>query len=157
MSNKRRIVFATLTIVWCYIIYSFSGATGEESQGTSMGIVKVFVDSFFPFVKDEQSINFLNFIIRKAAHMTEYAVLFLFGYNFTKTFNISKLKTYLYTFVFSVIYAAFDEFHQLFVGGRSGSIEDVGIDSLGVICMMMLIVFCEKIIKNIKEKRVKNV
>ena len=94
MSNKRRIVFATLTIVWCYIIYSFSGATGEESQGTSMGIVKVFVDSFFPFVEDEQTVNFLNFIIRKAAHMTEYAVLFLFGYSFTKTFNISKLKIY---------------------------------------------------------------
>ena len=64
MSNKRRIVFATLTIVWCYIIYSFSGATGEESQGTSMGIVKVFVDSFFPFVEDEQTVNFLNFIIK---------------------------------------------------------------------------------------------
>ena len=122
MSNKRRIIFAILTFIWCYIIYSFSGATGEESQGTSMGIVKVFVDSFFPFVKNEQTINFLNFIIRKAAHMTEYAVLFLFGYNFAKTFNISKLKTYLYPFVFSVIYAAFDEFHQLFVGGRSGSI-----------------------------------
>lgn len=38
MSNKRRIIFAILTIIWCYVIYSFSGATGEESQGTSMGI-----------------------------------------------------------------------------------------------------------------------
>lgn len=39
--------------------------------------------------------------------------------------------TALTAFAFSALYAASDEFHQLFVPGRAGLLSDVGIDSCG--------------------------
>ena len=39
-----------------------------------------------------------------------------------------------YAFVFSVFYAATDEYHQTFIQGRSGSLRDVLIDSIGIFC-----------------------
>ena len=40
-------------------------------------------------------------------------------------------KTGILSFLFSVIYASSDEFHQTFVSGRDGNIIDVLIDSSG--------------------------
>ena len=42
-------------------------------------------------------------------------------------------KTGILSFLFSVIYALSDEFHQTFVPGRDGNIVDVLIDSSGAL------------------------
>ena len=42
-------------------------------------------------------------------------------------------KTGILSFLFSVIYALSDEFHQSFVPGRDGNIVDVLIDSSGAL------------------------
>ena len=48
--------------------------------------------------------------------------------------NIKDLKkTGILSFLFSVIYAFSDEFHQTFVPGRDGNIVDVLIDSSGAL------------------------
>jgi VanZ family protein len=65
-------------------------------------------------------------ILRKAAHMTEYGLLWFLwwralGYG-------SKLPAV----AIAVAYAATDEFHQHFVQGRHGAPIDVLIDSIGI-------------------------
>lgn len=77
--------------------------------------------------------------VRKAAHMTEYAILAVSVF-FALTFwtNTEKML-YFFTVVISCVYAASDEFHQLFVPGRSGMPSDVLVDSLGVLAAVIVI------------------
>lgn len=87
-----------------------------------------------------------QFIVRKAAHFTEYLVL-----GSCLTVNFFDLKTgmalsrserklirdfiaghpQLSAWIAGTLYAASDEFHQLFVEGRTCAFRDVCIDSAG--------------------------
>jgi VanZ family protein len=72
-----------------------------------------------------------DLILRKAAHMTEYALLtFLWWRALNGTARTPKRALAL-AFAISVAYAATDEFHQTFVTGRHGSPLDVLIDATG--------------------------
>jgi VanZ family protein len=62
-------------------------------------------------------------VLRKGAHMTEYAVL--------AVLLVRATGSYAWAFALAVAYAATDEVHQLFVRGRHGSPIDVGIDAVG--------------------------
>lgn len=104
--------------------------------------------------------NWLDFILRKLAHMTEYAALaflawrafacaketeFPEGNSVSKT--VSKIPRFLiYAIIFSFIFSASDEYHQTFVDGRVGSPVDVLIDSIGIIIAGIMI-WRRKIIK----------
>jgi len=76
----------------------------------------------------------IDLILRKLAHIGEYAVLMIL---FTRLF-IHKLsdmplsRILAYAAIFSLLYAVSDEFHQLFVEGREGTLRDIGIDSVGI-------------------------
>lgn len=75
-----------------------------------------------------------DFILRKMAHITEYFIFTFFLYNaFKNTFNLNALLLFVYPAVIAVLYAASDEYHQLFVSGRVGSPKDVLIDTIGVL------------------------
>jgi VanZ family protein len=64
-------------------------------------------------------------ILRKGAHVTEYAILGLL--------LVRALGRELPAFLIGVAYAITDELHQHFVGGRHSSPIDVAIDSTGVL------------------------
>jgi VanZ family protein len=66
-----------------------------------------------------------DYVLRKGAHMTEYAILAVLLVRATGSFR--------WAFAFSVAYAASDEVHQLFVRGRHGSPVDVAIDAVGAL------------------------
>lgn len=79
----------------------------------------------------------LNFIILKASHMIGYAVLYfllfraLYSTKHKKKIDESLMQAAL----FAVLYSASDELHQLFVPTRSGHLEDIMIDSIGIFIM----------------------
>jgi VanZ family protein len=84
-------------------------------------------------------VTILHFLVRKAAHMSEYGVLLLsFVYGFYKN-KLSLNKVYLYSLLCTFLYACSDEFHQYFVGGRAGQFRDVLIDTTGGIIMLIII------------------
>jgi VanZ family protein len=64
-------------------------------------------------------------VLRKLAHMTEYAVL--------AVLLVRATGSYAWAFALAVGYAATDEVHQLFVRGRHGSPVDVAIDAVGAL------------------------
>ena len=64
-----------------------------------------------------------------------------------------KEECYDVGFIFCVLYAATDEFHQSFVGGRGPSVRDVGIDSLGVLIATILLDAGQKLVKLLKGRR----
>ena len=64
-------------------------------------------------------------LLRKTAHVAEFAVL--------GALLVRALRRDLPAFVLGVVYAASDELHQTFVPGRSGSVQDVALDAVGVL------------------------
>ncbi len=83
----------------------------------------IFYFSSLPQLKASQFF-FWNFVIKKTAHVTEYAILFTLLLRATG-------KNYLLSFILTLLYASTDEFHQKFTFGRTASVLDVGIDSCG--------------------------
>lgn len=73
-----------------------------------------------------------DFILRKLAHISEYAVLFLLVSRAFLGHSFSTKKALFLAFLFSVVYAISDEYHQTFIHGRVGAITDVLIDSIGI-------------------------
>jgi VanZ family protein len=65
-----------------------------------------------------------DYVLRKCAHMTEYAVL--------GALLLRALEREVPAFLAAVAYAATDELHQHFVRGRHASPVDVAIDAVGV-------------------------
>ena len=98
----------------------------------------IFVLSAIPFLSTK--LGALDYFLRKGAHLTEYAVLFLLARraiegSFAK---ISVSGFVALSVIFSVLYAVSDEFHQSFVPGRSASVSDVCIDSSGVLIGLLI-------------------
>ena len=72
-----------------------------------------------------------DYVLRKCAHVTEYAIL--------AALLMRALGRALPAFLLGVAYAASDELHQHFVRGRHGSPVDVAIDGAGVAIGLVLV------------------
>jgi VanZ family protein len=66
-----------------------------------------------------------DYVLRKLAHATEYAIL--------AVLLVRATGSYAWAFALTVAYAATDEFHQTFVRGRHGTPVDVAIDAAGAL------------------------
>lgn len=125
---RSAIAFASWlpALVWMAVIYLFS------DQPYSGDVTAYFFGSF-------------NTLIRKAAHLSEYAILLcLFCYALTTSFQARKEsiffsskgysgKIFSIAFSLSFLYALVDEWHQSFVAGRSACLNDVLVDSVGAL------------------------
>lgn len=162
--NERRmkIIFRILVITWMVVIFCFSAADGKESSETShevgMFVGRILIPGFKEMSAEEQEewAGKLDYPIRKAAHASEYALLALliFGAlgkgNF---FDRNRYSRYLWSLLFTALYAGSDEIHQLFVPGRSGNIIDVGIDSLGALTGLLVLFLIRQIIERRRKKK----
>lgn len=136
-----RIFFGALTAAWCVTIFMLSAQPGSESSETSGSFINMFCElivpefSGFDGAERAEFVEKLQFIVRKCAHFTAYLLLAVFSLQFFRTFDRLKkpLAAGAAAFGFSVIYAASDETHQLFVAGRSAQVRDVLIDSCGAL------------------------
>lgn len=112
------------------IIFLLSNQQALVSKNTSDNFIKntVNVVSYLNNSVDTEFIvvNY-TFIVRKIAHLILYLVLGLLVYNVCK----DNKKRIIISLFICIFYACTDEFHQLFVIGRSGEIRDIIIDSIG--------------------------
>ena len=120
-------------VLFMGFIYMMSAAPGETSSAQSGLVVEVFLWVWRLFTGGEQpspdALSLLSLLVRKAAHMSEYAVLALL---YLRALRLEgKTHPFAKAFVLCVIYAASDEFHQAFVPGRGPSPVDVAIDAAG--------------------------
>lgn len=122
----KRIILGILILLWMYIVFGFSSQNGEMSGGLSLKLVKI-------FIQDESIVEMVHPIVRKLAHFSIYTLGGILIYSFVNTFNIKKKHVILITIFIGLLYAISDEFHQLFIAGRSGQVTDVLIDTLGVV------------------------
>lgn len=82
-----------------------------------------------------ETIAHLHFLIRKAGHLTEYAILALL---LRRALGGHGLRPLLLALVIATAYAVTDELHQIFVPGRTPSPWDVLIDATGALIALAL-------------------
>ena len=153
-TNILRIIFLILIIINSLIIFGFSSQNGEESSNLSKMIITKIANILN--VKEENKTIFLDLgekIIRKLAHFSIYTLLGIWSISFLYTFNIKLKYQVIITSVWGFLYALTDEFHQMFSNGRHASIDDVIIDTLGVIFGLLLVLLIFKVKEIIINKK----
>lgn len=128
-----------------YLIFSFSSQTGIQSSALSLKVTKTVVtivdkvmDEGWTEAEQESKVEEYHYYVRKAGHMTEYCILAI---TIALPLYVYGLRGFLLILVAGgacVLFAAGDEYHQSFVGGRGPSIKDVCIDSVGAFIGIML-------------------
>ncbi|MEH7418690.1 VanZ family protein [Neobacillus drentensis] len=123
-------------ILWMAVIFAFTQVPYSTGSSTSSAIEKLFVALHINL--DPSAIDFVNFIARKATHITVFGIL---AFLFFKSLEIYRFA-YVLSWILTVIYAMSDEYHQSFMPGRTASIKDVFLfDSVGAFLVLLLTFF----------------
>jgi VanZ family protein len=144
-SSRRFYVLFAAAVLWMAVIF-YKSAEPYQQQSLIPFLSKQFsashLSNWLPhiaFTYDRELVTWrdpygmLEFFIRKAGHVSEYILLsLLLGYaGITKP--IKRSTAIVSSALFSILYAASDEWHQKYVPGRTGHAIDVAIDSIGIL------------------------
>jgi VanZ family protein len=114
--------------LWATVISVLSSdAFRGENTAT---FLKPFLDLLLPGAAPA-TIEAAHAVVRKLAHVTEYAILALLVYRALERPERAATAVALGALVFCVLYATLDELHQSFVPSRGPSPLDVALDTLG--------------------------
>lgn len=165
MNTKFKVItWLAIAIIWMGVIFNFSSMDTNESNGKSVKIIDTVLEKTFDITNkvkitntDSHSLAIqlsqrLNRPLRKVAHASIYFVLGILLTIFLRFCHVKKY--YLFSLIISFLYACTDEFHQKFVSGRTSSISDVLIDTMGCIVGLFLFYLIEKMLrkKEVKEE-----
>lgn len=121
-------------LVWASVIFSFSSAAAIKTS----------------------PVYWQDFIAKKLAHTIEYAVFAILEYRALKGSGLNKKDSALFAVLFSILFGAADEIHQMFTPTREPAIRDVIIDTfgsaLGILVIIKLLPIAPKKAKEIAEK-----
>ena len=127
-------------------IFIQSALPGDLS-GRESGMIAGFLAKLFHIEREV-----ISSFVRKGAHFTEFALLGITLFLYVKEYFLERSRReagdmrpegnagirYVAAWIAGTFYACTDEFHQMFVAGRSGEIKDVLIDSAGVLAGIIL-------------------
>ena len=149
--SKTAIILFALLIFQMLFIFVMSSFGPDSSNAQSNFFVNL-ISGLVPNLKTNTSasafdLKTLVFFVRKTAHFTEYAILGLLFYLNLNHHSSQKQSPKLFTLaiLFSALYACTDEFHQLFVPGRTGQPFDVLVDTLGATFGCLVVLAAQKI------------
>lgn len=154
----RKVWSALPMLLLMAVIFSFSAKTAVESSKSSNVFVEVLMDERLPWVEQagpngqEALRETLSFLVRKCAHMTEYAALAVLALYWLFSFDLSYRLRCGIAAAICAAYAAGDEFHQRFVPGRSGELRDVLVDTAGALLGLLFVTLLLGIIKKCTRK-----
>ena len=163
--HAASLAFLLVAILIMARIFGFSAEVSEQSNETSEGVsyfvASVIVGGFSDLSEAEQEdrVNALVPAVRKVAHFAIYAALGFFMMLSACSFYLENKKeikrdvAMAVSLGVSLFYAATDEFHQLFVEGRSGSFRDVCIDFCGALVGVFFAIFVLALFLKIRQKR----
>src|SRR6202789_1257403 len=111
-------------ILWGGLIFTLSTAT--FSAANTSKVIDPILRWLIPGIT-AASVDVGHMLVRKAAHFTEYGILF-----WLLVRGPMKERPYL-ALMLCVVYALTDEGHQAFVPGRTASLYDVALDGTGAL------------------------
>lgn len=149
-----KVVKICFLVLWMALIFSFSNQKDVDSSKVSDGFIDRTVVKIYKIFnetitkeKENEIIEKYTYPIRKLAHYTLYFILGILSFLVVKDYSINK-KLIIYSLLICFLYACSDEFHQLFIIGRSARVLDVMIDTFGSLCgISIFYIFNKKIFK----------
>lgn len=156
MIKKVFLWAAVISVMAAIFLFSSQNAdiSGKTSTGFTEKIIRI-ADVGHRLSADEIDIlaRRLDYVVRKSAHFTIYAVLGFFVFLLLAAYRAASGKTLAYSLLWSFLYSCSDELHQHFVPGRAMLVRDVVIDSCGALCGALLAALCCFIAGRISKKR----
>ena len=115
-------------VVWAAVIsiLSSDSFSGQHTASLLGPILSVLLPGAAP-----ETITVAHAVLRKLAHVTEYAVLGLLVYRALDRTDRSASAIALHALLLCALYASLDELHQSFVPSRGPSPLDVALDTSG--------------------------
>jgi VanZ family protein len=132
------IIWWLTTLAWAAEIFYLSTQRFAGSLSQSL-LARVLVSLHVSVSPD--ALEKLDSLLRKLAHLTEYALFSLFLYQCfsgPREFHWSPRLAHWSVGV-AAVYSLTDEFHQAFVPGRNASLLDCGLDASGAVIAMLLV------------------
>jgi len=124
-------------VAWAVLIFIGSGnVLSAEHTSIVLPILKWLFPSASP-----QFLSNTHFLIRKAGHLTEYAILAsLCARAFRHSSHQFLRRNWFWlSLLVAIAYSVSDEFHQSFVPSRTASIYDCMIDTAGAFIALVII------------------
>jgi len=136
--SNNRVSRYGLLIVWAVLI--FIGSSDLLSASHTGAFIVRPLHWLLPNAS-EPTIASIHFILRKAGHFTEYAILALLAARAFRTSSnqILRERWFWISLILVIMYSLSDEFHQSFVPTRTASIYDSMIDTVGGLTMLVLL------------------
>ncbi|MBC7644545.1 MAG: VanZ family protein [Thermoleophilia bacterium] len=116
-NRRRRPIWLMLLVFWCLVIFALSAQPDLRVAHNDLA----------------------DFVVRKLAHVVTYGALALLASMTFRQEGQPLTRLPIGAALFSLLYAASDEWHQTFVTGRHGSPVDVAIDMIGVTLVALLL------------------
>jgi VanZ family protein len=118
----------------------YYASTDVFSGDNTRNVIEKIVLWFKPHTR-EHTLAQINYVVRKLAHFTEYAVLaaLLFRAFRADSGRRWRWRWAAYSFGIALGWALLDEFHQTFTHTRGGSIYDSLLDTSGALVMLAVI------------------
>ena len=125
-------------VLWATLIFIGSSSLLSATH-TELFLIRP-LHWLFPNASDA-TLRTLHFVLRKAGHFTEYAILALLAARAFRTSSRELLHSrwFWVSLLLVVAYSLGDEFHQSFVPSRTASIYDSMIDSVGGLTALVLV------------------
>ena len=127
---RRRLWRYGPLVAWaCFVL--FASSSNFSAANTSRIIRPLLIWLFLDF--SEESLIYVHFLVRKAAHFSEYALLALLAARAFRTSHGEKLRRFWWLAAFALVacIALTDEYHQSFLPSRTGTIYDSLLDMTG--------------------------
>ena len=147
MINKKNILYFILIIIIASIILMFSSQSSKISNGLSYKIdIKIYnflynrgentkqssvdlnnkaeVNKLNNYPINDKRFRDIDFIVRKTAHVTLYALLATCITLFLKSYNIKNIYVIFIVLILCFLYACIDEVNQKLGGTRTGKFTD---------------------------------
>ncbi len=139
-SGYPTFVWRLATVAWAVQIFLLSSSPKMTSEHTR-SFLAILLEQWFGFRPAESSVLLFGLILRKGAHVTEYAILAFFVFRSLEGILApsERLRRTSWCLALTAGYALSDEFHQWFVPGRGASLVDWGIDIAGVAITLLLL------------------
>lgn len=125
-------------LLWMIMIFSVSA--DANSVVRSSRIIEPLCRWLMPRITVAQ-LEMAHLVVRKAAHMIEFAFLAFLLLRALSNGREGFRRWAPVAWVLATAFAASDEFHQVFVSNRNGTIQDVAIDSTGALLGVLACIF----------------
>lgn len=148
------ILAAIMMIAMIFGVVAFSSESPTESNELSMKASRFLVEKVSIWLNMEMNsadkaavLRFVNPVLRKLAHASEYAALCVvigFGYQMIKR-SRAKVVNYFYAVMMCGMIALADEALQKYVFNRTGRLADVAVDVCGAIAGGCVYIFLSEL------------